>query len=81
MYERRHHFVHAFGVLWQDCTCKQPRRARLRRKPRYLYGTTISFTHKMILAYVFGAFSSDHTSWQQIGLLVCHLKWSVAGLL
>lgn len=76
MYERTRNFVHGFGVLFQDCTGKKPSKAMRRQSPWILYYTTLWFIHKVVLAYVFGAFANDVKSWQQISILVrsvaCH---------
>jgi cell division protein FtsW (lipid II flippase) len=79
MYERTHHFVHGFGVIFQDCTGKTPSRAIRRQSPWILVYNTLWFVHKVVLAYVFGAFANEAKSWPQIGILVrCHRRLHIA---
>jgi hypothetical protein len=73
MYERSHLFVKRFGVVFQECTGKQPSLAQRRMGPFITAGTTISFLHKCCLAFAFGYFAYEAKSWHQLGILVSAL--------
>jgi hypothetical protein len=75
MYETRRGFVAAFGVLFQDCTGKNPLVASQRQHPTVLFATTESFIHKIVLAYIFGHWSCHVKSWPQVFGLVRCLGW------
>ena len=62
--------MHAYGVLWQDCTSKVPGIAQRRHRAWKLYGTTLTFIHKAVIAAAFGALAQQTASTLQVGLLV-----------